>query len=53
MPKARGAGGRAEGRLGDVELVREGGVLINEVLALGGGEGVITLEIVNLVTHAL
>ena len=52
-PKARGAGGRAEGRLGDVELVREGGILVNEVLALGGRKGLLTEEIIDLVTHAL
>ena len=52
-PKARGAGGRADGLLGDVKLVREGGVLIDEVLALGFGESKITLEIIKLVAHAL
>ena len=52
-PKARSASGRADGLFGDVKLVREGGVLIDEVLALGLGEGEITVEIVELVAHAL
>ena len=51
--RARGAGGHAEGLLGEVKLVGEGGVLVDQVLVLGVVECLLTLELVDLVPHGL